>query len=275
MATASAAEPPRPIARGMCGNTSMSIERSSSASSRSSIARMPATPCWCSSTALMRCSTPQRGISNRTPSAASSTRTSTASGIGAAMACRPYTTACSPSRMTLPFAKLRGSEPGCGLACCVQRAHQFLRLPHLDFAGLDQRFDDAVEQLLRHAGRRCHAARMQRHVTLLDAVGGQRAQRREVLREAHRGHDRREFARVGRAEQAVIDAHGRIRFERSADGADFHRHLDFADQVAAFVLVPARQRRIAAAARRVRVRGGFDRAPVVAGRERAPRRRRS
>ena len=63
---------------------------------------------------LMRCSTPQRGISSRTPSAASSTRTSTASGIGAAMAWRPYTTACSPSRITLPFATLRGSEPGCG-----------------------------------------------------------------------------------------------------------------------------------------------------------------
>jgi hypothetical protein len=37
-----------------------------------------------------------------TPSSASSTLASMASGIGAAIACRPYTTACSPSRIALP-----------------------------------------------------------------------------------------------------------------------------------------------------------------------------
>ena len=268
MATASAADPPSPIARGMCGNTSMSIVRSSSASSRNSIARMPATPCGCSSTERIRCSTPQRGTSSRTPSVASR--------ITNLDRQRNRRRDRVPTVNHRVFAEQDHFAVGEAAAFTFrhrlpmrdQRADEFLRFPDFDFAGFDQRFDDGVEQRFGHAGGGRDAARVQRHVALLNAVGRERAQRREVLREADGRHDRREFARIRRTEQPMIDAHRRIAFERAADGADLHRHFEFADEVAALVLIPARQRRVAAGARRVRVRRGLDRAPVVAGRER-------
>jgi hypothetical protein len=44
---------------------------------------------------------------------------------------------------------------------------------------------------------------MQRHVSLLDALGDERAQGREVLAEADRAHDLRELARGLGAEEAA------------------------------------------------------------------------
>ena len=125
-----------------------------------------------------------------------------------------------------------------------------------------------VEDLLRRAGRRDDAARVQRHVTLLDAFGRERADRGEVLREADGRHDLRELRGRVDAEQAQIQRHRRIRLDRRTDDADLDRHLDAAAQVAFLVGPPVRQRRVAAAARGIGVRAGLDRAPVVAGRDR-------
>ena len=144
---------------------------------------------------------------------------------------------------------------------------ELLRLPHLDDAALDQPLEHLVEDLFRRARRRDDAARVQRHVALLDAFGRERADRREVLRETHGGHDLPELGRGLDAEQAQIQRHGRVRLDRRTDDAHLDRQLDAAAEIAGLVGPPVRQRRIAAAARRVSVRAGLDGAPVVARRD--------
>ena len=210
------------------------------------------------------------------PSSQSSTSALIVSGIGAAIACRPYTTACSPSRIDLAvadahrgfFAAFRFRPGRRALPLVLHLGDELLRLPHLDDAALDEPLEHLVEDLLRRAGRRDDAARVQRHVALLDAFGRERADRGEVLREPHGGHDLRELGRGLDAEQAQVQRHGRVRFDRRADDADLDRQLDAAAEIACFVGPPIGQRRVAAAARGVRVRAGFDGAPVVAGRDR-------
>src|SRR6185503_4215092 len=69
------------------------------------------------------------------------------------------------------------------LALVLHLRDELLRFPHLDDAALDQPLEHLVENFLRRAGGRDDAARVQRHVPLLDAFRRERANRREVLRE--------------------------------------------------------------------------------------------
>ena len=108
-------------------------------------------------------------------------------------------------------------------------------------------------------------ARVQRHVAALDAVGGERAQGGEVRREADRRRDERELVRGRDAEDLQREPRRRVHAERAAHGAERERHLELADEAVA-VAAPDGERRVAAAARRERVRAGLDGAPVVAGR---------
>ena len=119
--------------------------------------------------------------------------------------------------------------------------------------------------MLRHVGGRSDAAGVQGHVVLLDAGGGQGAQGGVVLRQADGAHHRGQFRAFRRPQQAVVQAHGGVGFERTADRADLHGHLDLADQIASLVHMPARQRAVAAIARGVGVGRRFDGAEVVAG----------
>ena len=146
-----------------------------------------------------------------------------------------------------------------------EMARHFLGLPHLDVAAFHQRVDDVVEQMLRHVGCRSDATGVQGHVVLLDARGGERAQGGVVLREAHGAHHRGQFRALRRAQQAVVQAHGGVGLEGTAHGADLHRHLDLAHEVAVRIGVPAGQRAVATVARGIGVGCGFDGAEVVAG----------
>ena len=82
---------------------------------------------------------------------------------------------------------------GRGLA--TQLSEDFLCLPVLDLATGDETPDYVVEFRVAGAGRGSEAARMELHVSGLDAARGQRAQRRKILRQADSGHDLRQFAR--------------------------------------------------------------------------------
>lgn len=63
----------------------------------------------------------------------------------------------------------------------------------LDLAACNQAFDHGVEDIGRRTGADGHATRMQAHVALLDAFGGQGTQCGEVLRQADCTHDFGQF----------------------------------------------------------------------------------
>ena len=145
-----------------------------------------------------------------------------------------------------------------------QVAGQLLGLPYFDFAGFDQPFDHGVEQALRHLGGSGHAAGMQAHVVLLNAIRGKRPQGREILGQPHCGHDAGQFGGRRRAEQAMVDARAGIGFQRTAHGAHLHGQRDFAQQIAVRAFAPAGQRPILPVPGRVGMRPGLDGPPVVA-----------
>ena len=146
----------------------------------------------------------------------------------------------------------------------LQLGGDFPGLPHLDLVTQDQPVQDIVKQRFGHARGGDDAAGMQRHVALLDALGGQRPKRREVLSESDRRHDLSQLRGGFHAQQAHIQRRRGIGFQGAADGAHLDRHLDAAAQVAILVGPPLGERRIALSAGRVGMRPGLDGAPVVA-----------
>src|SRR5690554_7528028 len=98
----------------------------------------------------------------------------------------------------------------------------------------------------------------------LNPLGGERLERAEVLREAHRADDLGEFAGAVDAQDLVGELDGGVQLDRAAHGADLHRDFKLADQVLA-VDIPDGHRAVLAVAGAIDVRAGFDRAPVVAG----------
>ena len=74
--------------------------------------------------------------------------------------------------------------------------------------------------------------RAQRHVPLLDAGRGQGLDGREVLRQPDGSEDPGELSRAAHADHVEQDADGRVEPDGPADGADGHRQLDLADEIA-------------------------------------------
>ena len=110
--------------------------------------------------------------------------------------------------------------PGRRLAA---RREQFLGLPLLDLAALDQRRDDVVELLVGHPGRLRDAARMQLHVPGLDAGGRERPERGEILHEPGGSHQPRQLGCRFDPRQAQREADRGIGPCRAAYGADLER----------------------------------------------------
>ncbi len=161
MATASAADPPSPIARGMCGNTSMSIVRSSSVSSRNSIARMPATPCWMffdRADALL--DAPAR---NQQPHAVRCVEHAHFDRQRNRRRDRvpPVHHRVLAEQDHFAVREAARFDRAARVVVRVQRADEFLRFPYFDFARFDQRFDDACRtdaRARRRWLRRCARA---------------------------------------------------------------------------------------------------------------------
>jgi hypothetical protein len=95
-------------------------------------------------------------------------------------------------------------------------------------------------------------------VALLDALAGKRAQRREVLCEADRGEDAREFFGQVHVEDLHHALGGGLELGRAADGTDLDRDLDRTREVPVLVHLECRQRSVAVAKRGVGVRAGLD-----------------
>ena len=113
-------------------------------------------------------------------------------------------------------------------------------LPVLDLTALDEFLDDGVELVIADTRASDEIARMQMHVSGLDPLRCQRAQRREVLRQSDGSHQFGEFAGRLDAGQTQRRGGGGIRLERAADRTDFEWNADLPDQVLA-VHRPSRQ----------------------------------
>ena len=150
----------------------------------------------------------------------------------------------------------------------LQFLDDLARLPGLDLARLDQAIDHDVENVRSRTGSDRDTARMQRHVALLDTFGAECTDRGEILREPDNGHQLGEFHRGFDVDQSLVQCHRRIRLQRTADDTDLQRQLDFSDEVALIILVPARQRGIATASRSPCMTACLDGAPVIAGSQR-------
>ena len=146
----------------------------------------------------------------------------------------------------------------------LQFGGDFPSLPHLDFVAQDQPVQDVVEQRFGHAGGGDDATGVQRHVALLDAFRGQRAERRKVLGKPDGRHDFSQLHGGFHTQQPHVQRRGRIGLQRSADGAHLDRHLDAAAEVAFLIGPPLRERRVAVPASRIGVGTGFNGTPVVA-----------
>ncbi len=137
-----------------------------------------------------------------------------------------------------------------------------------DLSARDELLHGFVEAIAGDAGRRHQAASVQAHVAFLYAAGGERAQRREILCEPDRRHQFRQFHGRFDARDSEPQRSRGVRGERAADGADFQRDPDLAHELPAAADAPARQRPVLPIGTRIGVRAGFDRPPVVAGRNR-------
>jgi len=92
-------------------------------------------------------------------------------------------------------------------------------LLHLHVPGLHQEVGNLLHPVAARARRHRDAARVQRHVALLDAHARQRPQRREVLRQPHRGEHHGQLAHVGGAPHLRRPRTERRRPDSSAAGA--------------------------------------------------------
>ena len=126
----------------------------------------------------------------------------------------------------------------------TSRARSGLTSPHADELG-----GDAIDELAGRAGGARDAARVQRHVTALDAFGRERAQRGEVRREPGGAGDRGEPIGVVDAGELEREPRGGMDVQRAADGADRERHHELAGEAARRPLAPHRERRVRAGAR--------------------------
>ena len=108
---------------------------------------------------------------------------------------------------------------------------------------------------------------MERHVILLNTVGGECAQGCKVLRQPDDAHDTGERGSIGSAEQPVVDPYAWVGLQGAANGADLHWHFQFADQGAVGANEPAGEGLVATGAGRVGMGCRFDGAPVVARRD--------
>ena len=102
-------------------------------------------------------------------------------------------------------------------------------------------------------------------MTLLYALGGKGAKRREILGKPDGRHDLGQLRGGFNAQQAHIQRRRRIGLQRPAHGAHLDRHLDAAAEVAFLVGPPLGERRVAVAAGRESMRPGFDGTPIVSG----------
>src|SRR3546814_4151661 len=79
-------------------------------------------------------------------------------------------------------------------------------------------------------------------MTALDAFGGERFHRTEILREPDGGDDPRQLSRRFDLQYGDECARGRVDFHRATDEADRQRQLDGASQIALRRPLPARPR---------------------------------
>ena len=111
------------------------------------------------------------------------------------------------------------------------RARRSRATSTLILTALDERRRQPVHVAALGARGERHAARVQAHVAALNALGGERTERAEVLREAHGRHHHAELGRRRRAEDLPHHAERRVHAGAPADHAHGHGQLDEAREV--------------------------------------------
>ncbi len=147
-------------------------------------------------------------------------------------------------------------------------ARSFLTLfGHVDahLAAGDQHPGDRVDFGAHGAGGHGDLPGVQGHVAGLDALGGQRPQRGQVLGEADADGDGRQVPGGRHAEHLQARLRRGVTAGRPADGAEGKRQGERPGEIAGIVDGPRAERSIATVARGVGVRAGLGGAPVVAG----------
>ena len=120
---------------------------------------------------------------------------------------------------------------------------------------------------MRKGARFCgDVAGVQSHVTALDSLGGERAERAQVLCEANGRRHRRELGRGRDVGDLRAGLHHRVHAVDTADGADCHGQRHPADQVSVLG-APRRERGVASVARGPCVGARLDGAEVLAERD--------
>ena len=115
------------------------------------------------------------------------------------------------------------------------------------------------------AGHHRDVVGVQGHVALLDAGGGQCAQGGKILRQADGGDGAGQPLGRVHAQQLQRQPSHRVGLGGAADQAHGHRQFQRAGQVAFIGDLPTRQPAVAAVARGIGMRAGFDGPGVVAG----------